>query len=189
MLSNNNIESFDNFNADDLINLKTLELLIDCDPIIMKRIDRDFRDNNLDSINYKTMINFYNKLFSHNNININRIGIHNDYFNITNEIEYIIPDKETNYLKNLANLLTLKHLLNSVEKTKLQINNQIQKLKAEINQETSNRHAYNNLLRKNMNDIFPEEELFKPKNRPETANPYHRNNSKQTVPMEDSKIN
>lgn len=185
-INTSNFEFLDHFNVDDLINPKNLELLIDSNPMIMNRIDKDFREHNLENINYKTMINFYNQIFNSYNININRVGIHSDYFNIINECDYISSDKDTNYLKNLANLLTLKHLQNSIDKTKIQINNKIQKLRADIISEASHKFTYNSLLRKNINDIFPEDDLFKIRTRPESANPYNRNNSKQTLPNEDS---
>jgi hypothetical protein len=179
----NGTNLFDNFNAEELVDVKLLSLLTDNNSNLNKKLQNDF-DSHIREINYKNLIYFYNRNIDLSSISLNREGALLDVANIINETDYITPNRESEYFKNISDLLTLKHLLNTVEKTKTIINNKINRIRQQVISDACQKFVFNTQLKKSINEIFPnknEEEIIgnalRNKARPETAKPKLRSNT------------
>jgi hypothetical protein len=184
----NTASIFENLNAEDIIDSRVLSLILDDNQNLNRKLQIDF-DSQIRDLNYKNFIYFYNRNLDLNSVASTREGILLDILNLANEIEYSPPIRESDYLKNISDLLTLKHFLNSLEKTKNIIQKKVNKFREKINFENNHKYLYNESTKKVFNEIFIlpqnncEEEVMginnplRYKMRPETAKPKVRSNS------------
>lgn len=179
---------FENLNAEDIIDSRVLSLIIDDNQNINKKLQADF-DSQIRDLNYKNFIYYYNRNLDLNSVHFTKEGTLHDIVNLVNEIEYSPPIRESDYLKNISDLLALKHFLNSLEKTKSLIQSKINKFKEKVYFESNHKYLYNEQTKTIFNEIFTicenktEEEIMAINNplrykmRPETAKPKVRSNS------------
>jgi hypothetical protein len=180
----NTVSIFDNFNAEEIIDSRVLSLFLDDNQNLNKKLQVDF-DSQIRDLNYKNFIYFYNRNLDLNSVPLTREGALLDIVNLVSEIEYSAPIRESDYFKNISDLLTLKHFLNSLERTKNLIQSKVSKFREKVNFENNQKFIYNEQLQKSFNEIFihnrnEEEGVNNPlrfKTRPETAKPKVRSNS------------
>jgi hypothetical protein len=146
------------FNAEECINMDFLSVLFENDRILNQKLNLDLQIHQ-GEMNYKTFINCYNQNVNLNSILLNKESALMMIKNILDELDWDNPDRTSNYLKNLSDLLTLRHLLTVVEKTKNLILNKIKIFREESSKESNQKFKYTNVLKRNIETLFTPEEI------------------------------
>jgi hypothetical protein len=146
------------FNADESVNREFLSHFFENDRVLNQKLNLDLQ-NHQGEMDYKTFINSYNQNVNLNSILLNKEGGLMIVKNILDELDWDSPDRTSNYFKNFSDLLTLRHLLSVVEKTKVLILNKIKTFKEDSNKDWNQKFKYTHLLKKNIETLFTSQEI------------------------------
>lgn len=149
-----------NFNAEETVNRDFMFNLFEDDYNLKQKLNNDMQ-NCGSQVDYKHLINLYNQNVNLNFILLNKDGVLMSISNILEKLDWDSPDRTSNYLKNLCDLLTLKHLLFTIEKTKILVSQKINSYKKEANSQINQKYKYTELLKKNIELLFNNNETNK----------------------------